>query len=131
MLPQLHLVEKLPRFSAVAVHQGRSHSCPGAEADPHGPCDHGESTVAVRHGFLSLFCGCAAPQVQVVEVTVAVPQLHRVRHPRVVDIRVLAQRQFPLTLAVQQTTEILQLQFVDAVFDVPVVRLRGSGLFSA
>ena len=27
--------------------RGRSHSCPGAEADPHGPWDHGESTVAV------------------------------------------------------------------------------------
>ena len=51
VLPQLHLVEKLPWFSAVAVHQGRSHSCLGAEADPYGPCDHGESTVAVRHGF--------------------------------------------------------------------------------
>ena len=46
VLPQLQLVEKLPPvvqtaencwFSAVAVHQGRSHSCRGAEADPHGP----------------------------------------------------------------------------------------------
>ena len=26
-------------------------SCRGAEADPHGPCDRGESTVAVRLGF--------------------------------------------------------------------------------
>ena len=84
-------------FSAVAVHQGRSHSCRGAEADPHGPCDHGVSTVAVRYGFLRSCCACCvASQVQVVEVTVAIPQLHRVRHHRVVDIRVLTQRQFPL-----------------------------------
>ena len=65
------------------------------------------------------------------EVTVAIPLLHRVRHPRVVDIRVVTQRQFPLALAVQQTTEILQLQFIDTVFDVPFVRLHRSGRFSA
>ena len=41
------------------------------------------------------------------EVTVAIPQLHRVRHPCVVDTRVVAVWQFPLALAVQQTTEIL------------------------
>ena len=34
------------------------------------------------------------------EVTVAIPQLHRVRHPHVVDIRVVAQRQVPLVLLV-------------------------------
>ena len=50
--------------------------------------------------FSSLFAGCAAPQVQVVEVTVAIPQLHRVRHPHVVDIRVVAQWQVPLVLSV-------------------------------
>ena len=50
--------------------------------------------------FSSLFAGSAAPQVQVVEVTVAIPQLHRVRHPHVVDIRVVAQRQVPLVLLV-------------------------------
>ena len=59
VLPQLQLVEKLPPvvqtaencwFSVVAVHQGRSHSCRGAEADPHGP-DRGDSKVAVRQGF--------------------------------------------------------------------------------
>ena len=53
------------------------------------------------------------------EVTVAIPQLHRVRHPRVVDIRVVTQRQFPLA------------QFIDMVFDVPVVRLHRSGRFLA
>ena len=35
--------------SAAAVHQrGRLHSCRGAEADSHGLCDHGDSTVAVH-----------------------------------------------------------------------------------
>ena len=43
----------------------------------------------------SCCAGCVAPQVQVVEVTVAIPQLHRVRHPRFVDIRVVTERQFP------------------------------------
>ena len=50
VLSQLHLVEKLPRFSAVAVHHGRRHSLRGADADPHGPCDHGESPVACGQG---------------------------------------------------------------------------------
>ena len=50
VLPQLHLVEKLVRFSAVAVHHGRRHSLRGADADPHGPCDHGESPVACGQG---------------------------------------------------------------------------------
>ena len=47
VLPQLHLVEKLPRFSAVAVHHGRRHSLRGTDADPHGPCNHGESQLCV------------------------------------------------------------------------------------
>ena len=37
---------------------------------------------------------------QVVEVTVVIPQLHRVLHPFVVDIRVVAQGQIPLVFSV-------------------------------
>ena len=58
------------------------------------------------------------------EVTVAIPQLHRVRQPRVVDIRVVTQRKFPLAQVFQQTIEFLQLQFIDMVFDVPVVQVE-------
>ena len=37
-------------YSAVAVHHGRRHSLRDAEADPHFPCDHGESPVACGQG---------------------------------------------------------------------------------
>ena len=67
--------------------------------------------------FSSLF---AAPQVQVVEVTVTIPLLHRVRHPLVVDIRVVAQRQVPLVCMFMQTIELPHLQFIDKVVYVPV-----------
>ena len=63
---------------------------------------------------------------QVVEVIVAIPQLHRVRHPRVVGIRVVTQRQFPLAQAVQQTIELPQLQFIDEVVHVPCCAGRAS-----
>ena len=43
---------------------------------------------------------------------------------KVVDISVVAQRQFPLVLTVQQTTEIPQLQSIDEVFDVSVVQVQ-------
>ena len=43
---------------------------------------------------------------------------------KVVDRSVVAQRQFSLVPTVQQTTEILQLQFIDKVFDVSVVQVN-------
>ena len=43
---------------------------------------------------------------------------------KVVDISVVAQRQFPLVLTVQKTIVILQLQFIDKVFDVSVVQVQ-------
>ena len=56
---------------------------------------------------------------QAVEVTVAIPQLHRVRHPRVVDICVV-------TTEAVSLGSFPQLQFIDMVFDVPVVQGRAS-----
>ena len=43
-----------------------------------------------------------------------------VRVVKVVDISVVAQKQCPFVLAVQKTIEILQLQFIDKVFDSAV-----------
>ena len=43
---------------------------------------------------------------------------------KVVDIPVVAQMQFPLVLTVQKTIVILQLQFIDEVFDVSVVQVQ-------
>ena len=54
------------------------------------------------------------------EVTVTIPRLLRVRHPHVVDIRVVAQRQVPLVCLFMQTIELPHLQFIDKVVYVPV-----------
>ena len=43
---------------------------------------------------------------------------------QVVVISVVAQRQLPLILTVQKTIVILQLQFIDKVFDVSVVQVQ-------
>ena len=74
--------------------------------------------------FFVPVCCFAAPQVQVVEVTVTILQLHRVRHPRVVGIRVVAQRQVPLVSLFMQTIELPHLQFIDKVVHVPVEQVE-------
>ena len=45
----------------------------------------------------------------------------------VVDMSVVAQKQFPLVLTVQKTIVVLQLQFIDKVFDVSVVQVQQFG----
>ena len=45
----------------------------------------------------------------------------------VVDISVVAKRQFPLVLTVQKTVVIPQLQSIDKVFDVSVVQVPQFG----
>ena len=77
--------------SAVAVHQvRRQFPGRGAEADSHGPCDHGDSTVAV-----ACWAGLAV-RAQLWE-TVEIPQLQPVSSlDQVVDIPVVAQMLIPL-----------------------------------
>ena len=55
ILHRIFCVWRLPLFmncgiSAVAVHAGRRHFLCCAEADFHGPCDHGDSPVTRGHG---------------------------------------------------------------------------------
>ena len=70
------------------------------EADPHGRLTMENTQLQFDKVFFVPVCWFAAPQVQVVEVPVAIPQLHRVRHPLVVDIRVVAQRQALLIMSI-------------------------------
>ena len=68
----------------------------------------------------SLLRGRASSTVTVGEETVALPQLQLLRtSPDVVDILVVAQRQFPVVL---RTIEIPQFHF-DKAIDVPVVQM--------
>ena len=49
-------LRKTAGFSTVALHQGRSHSCRGAEADPHGPLTMEISQLQFDTVFSSLLC---------------------------------------------------------------------------
>ena len=75
IMARMTLKDSCPRSSSSSL------SCCGGRSP--WSSDHGEHTVAVRQGFLVPVCWFAAPQVQVVEVTVTIPQFHRVhcRHP--------------------------------------------------
>ena len=118
-------LRKTARFPQLQVHQGRSYSCRGAEADPHVLVTMEISQLQFDMVSSSLLCrlcsstgaGCGGDSRDPLVVSCS--------SPRVVDIRVVTQRQFPLA------PEILQLQFFDMVFDVPVVRLHRSGRCSA
>ena len=117
-----------PMMRCIMAGMTQKDSCPRSSSSSLSCCggrspwssDHGEYTVAVRQGFFVPVCWFAAPQVQVVEVTVTIPQLRRVRHPHVVDIRVVAQRQVPLVCLFMQTIELPHLQFTDKLVYVPV-----------
>ena len=115
-----------PMMRCIMASMNQKDSCPRSSSSSLSWCggrspwssDHGDY---IRHGFFVPCCaGCAAPQVQVVEVTVVIPQLHRVRHPHVVDFRVVAQRQAPWSCLFMQTIELPHLQFIVKVVFVPV-----------
>ena len=83
----------------------RPHPCRVAEADPHGPLTMEITQLQFDKVF---FCPCllvCSSTGAGCEVTVTIPQLHHVRHPHVVDIRVVVQRQVPLVCLFMQIIE--------------------------
>ena len=116
--------------------RGRSHSCLGAEADPHGPPwlrvaeNCGFSAVAAHFQGRRLPCRTAEahPHDQAVQQTIVIPLLPYLGGPcpcvQVVQISFVAQRQISMVQTVRRTIVIPQLQFTMA--DVPDAWSRSS-----